>query len=105
MDASLQKRSRINTCYECLEIAANGATAEVDRILKDLLEEALRRLSHLDAQKRDQVIGSCAYKSEQNNTNGPLSLSCALFESKNRVRDMIDHEGNVYIAASTGEDL
>lgn len=91
LEASMQTANRISTCYECLKIATEYG--DWAYILRNMEEKALDKLGHLDTVKTKEMLEACLKQSDLDTTGDPSSLASALFESKNRVRDMVDEEG------------
>ena len=93
LEASMQTANRIGTCYECLQIATQyGAWNSVVRHME---EKTLDNLGDLDTVKAKEMLEACTFmkQSDLDTFGDPSSLASALFESKNRVRDMVDEEG------------
>jgi hypothetical protein len=95
LEASMQTANRISTCYECSKIATEYNDGSWDYVLRCMERDALDKLGHLDTVKTKEMLEACMLvkQSDVDNTGDPSSLASVLFESKNRVRDMVDEEG------------
>lgn len=95
LEASMQTTNRIKTCYECLKIAAETEHGDCASIMQYMEQTALDKLGDLDTVKTKEMLEACTSmkQSDLDATGDPSSLASALFESKNRVRDMVDEEG------------
>ncbi|KAI8578664.1 hypothetical protein K450DRAFT_245947 [Umbelopsis ramanniana AG] len=101
LEASIQNASRISTCYECLKIAA--VCGNWESIVEDMEKKALDRLGNLDTIKTKETLDACMKQSDLDTAGDPLFS--ALFESKNRVRDMMDEEVDTYNKTNTGKQI
>ncbi|CAO3684791.1 unnamed protein product [Umbelopsis ramanniana] len=103
LEASMQTANRISTCYECLKIATEYG--DWAYILRDMEEKALDKLGDLDTVKAKEMLEACMKQSDLDTTGDLSSLASALFESKNRVRDMVDEEVDAYSKTNTGKQI